>query len=230
MTTKHSSGPGASFNPVIAVSSPTYAAFRGASKDAFAADWEAAIELRRALDGVQVDEVIQENVTAFVRAVGFLTRKHLQLADLGGGRPMQGLDQCKLPDLCQVANERQPQRRWPPLDSDITVVIAGRALIGGPSVAVAQEDLRCPSEVVYAMDEHLHPGKQIVVIRGAVLHFLTTEEVHALMSELWASRPAAWWSRRISPAPMLIQRRRPLERRPARPSTASTSTPAPGTR
>lgn len=40
--------------------------------------------------------------------------------------------------------------------------------------------------MVYAMDEHLDLGKRIVVILGAVLHFLTTEEVHALMSELWA--------------------------------------------
>lgn len=97
MTTDSSSGPGSSFNPAIAVPSRTYAAFRGASKDAFPADREAASELRKALDGMQVDEVIRENAAALVRAVDFLAQEHLQFADLGGGRPMQGLDQRKLP-------------------------------------------------------------------------------------------------------------------------------------
>jgi hypothetical protein len=178
-------GPGSTFDPARAAPSRTYNAFRGA-QDAYAADREAADELRRALDGVDVDEVTRENGAALVRAVRHLAGEGFtQYADLGGGRPMGGINTGKLPDLYVVACEKQPPTRWLLLDSDLTAVIAGRALLRWPGVEVVQEDLRDVSKVLAALHDHLDMEQRAAIILGAVLHFLTLEEARRLLDALY---------------------------------------------
>ncbi|TMR20538.1 hypothetical protein ETD86_18480 [Nonomuraea turkmeniaca] len=66
-----------------------------------------------------MDEVAQENAAALVRAVRHLA--HLgydQYADLGCGRPMQGMDALNLPDLADLAEEIQSGCQWLALDCD----------------------------------------------------------------------------------------------------------------
>ncbi|MGP4104611.1 SAM-dependent methyltransferase [Nonomuraea sp. KM90] len=178
-------GPGSKFNPFAAAPSRTYAALQGAN-DAYAADRKAVAELRQALTGVDVDEVAQENLAALGRAVKHLARQgYTQFADFGGGRPMQRLNKRKLPDLTTVAEAEQPERRWLLLDSDLTAITAGRALLGGPGVAVVQGDLRDVPAVLAALHDHLDMRGRPVMILGAVLHFLTMQEARVLLDALW---------------------------------------------
>ncbi|MGW3352861.1 SAM-dependent methyltransferase [Nonomuraea rubra] len=168
--------PGDSFNPAEAVPARAYAALRGAGKEAFARDREAVDELRRTIHE-KVDEVAQENAAALVRVVRHLTgRGYTQFADLGCGKPVQGMDALGLPDLYDVAAGVNPDMRWLALDSDQLVVTTCRALLRGPGINVVQQDLRQSAKVLDAMGAHLWLGKPVVVILGAVLHFLTDEE------------------------------------------------------
>ncbi|MDP4511748.1 SAM-dependent methyltransferase [Nonomuraea turcica] len=178
--------PGSSFNPNQATISRTYADFRGGANDTFTADREATKELRAVIE--RVDEVAQENAAALVRAVRHLAKAgHDQYADLGCGRPMQGLDALKLPDLAILAKGIQPDCRWLALDSDELVVTACRALLRLPGIDVAQKDLRNVDAVLDAIAMHLDlTVKPIVVLLGAVVHFMTDEEASALMSGLRA--------------------------------------------
>ncbi|WP_043615244.1 SAM-dependent methyltransferase [Nonomuraea candida] len=168
--------PGASFNPAEAVPARTYAALRGADKEAFASDREAVDELKRAIHD-KVDEVAQENAAALVRVVRHLARRgYTQFADLGCGKPVQGMDALGLPDLYDAAAGIKPDVKWLALDSDQVVVTTCRALLRGPGVSVVQQDLRQSAKVLDAMSAHLWLGKPVVVILGAVLHFLTDEQ------------------------------------------------------
>ncbi|MGV9383586.1 SAM-dependent methyltransferase [Nonomuraea sp. NPDC003707] len=176
-------GPGSTVDSCTAMPSRTYAALRGSANDAFAADREAVDGLRRTID--QVDDVVQENAEALIRAVRHLARTGFdQFADLGGGRPMQGLDARKLPDLAAVAAHERPGTWWLLLDSDITAITAGRALLRGIAQA-EQVDLRYPTDVLAVLATHLDLDRPVVVLLGAVLHFLTDWEAAQLMAALW---------------------------------------------
>ncbi|NRQ30671.1 hypothetical protein HII36_02290 [Nonomuraea sp. NN258] len=168
--------PGDRFNPNEAVPARTYAALRGAGRDAFAPDRAAAEEFKKTIHE-NVDEVAQENAAALVRAVRHLaSRGHTQFADLGCGRPVQGMDALQLPDLYDVAAGIRPDVQWLALDSDELVATTCRALLRGPGVDVAQEDLRHSAKVLDAMSRHLDLNRPAVVVLGAVLHFLTDEQ------------------------------------------------------
>jgi hypothetical protein len=134
-----------------------------------------------------VDEVVKENAAALVRVVDRLASDgHKLFADLGGGQPVQGMDARKLPDLYEATRQQQEDLRWLLLDSDIVAVTHGRASIGRlPGVAVVQEDLRRPTKVLKAIDTHVGLERPIVIILGAVLHFLTEQEIAELMYPLW---------------------------------------------
>ncbi|MGR6924567.1 SAM-dependent methyltransferase [[Actinomadura] parvosata] len=178
-------GPGSTFNPAQAAPWRTYGALLGA-KDTFAADRKAAEEMCRTLHGVPVKEVTRENAAALIRAVHLLAGQgHTQFADLGGGRPMNSLNDDNLPDLATVAEAEQPARQWLLLDSDVSAVTAGRALLGGAGVAVVQQDLRHLPGVIAALHDHLDMSRPVVVILGAVLHFLTMPEAQLLLDALW---------------------------------------------
>ncbi|GAA3251155.1 SAM-dependent methyltransferase [Nonomuraea helvata] len=186
MTTQ-STGPGSTFDPSTATPSRTYASLRGAPNDALAADREAVAELRNAIE--KVDEVVRENAEALVRAVRYLASVgYDQFADLGGGRPLQGLDARKLPDLAAVAAQERPGMRWLLIDSDITAITAGRAILRGIA-ETEQVDLRDPTKVLKALDVHLDLNRPVIVILGAVLHFLTDWEATQLMTALWGDLP-----------------------------------------
>jgi len=168
----------------MATPAGTYASLRG-SKNALGAARRAGGKLVQ--DIPNVDEVVKENAAALVRVVDRLASDgHRLFADLGGGQPVQGMDARKLPDLYEVARQQQEDLRWLLLDSDVVAVTHGRASIGRlPGVAVVQEDLRHPTKVLQAIDTHVGLDRKIVIIFGAVLHFLTEQEIAELMYPLW---------------------------------------------
>lgn len=182
MTENHPAGPGSTFT-TSATPAGTYAGLRG-SKDALPAARAAAGKVTDAVKDAPV--VIEENAAALVRAVRHLAADgHTRFADLGGGPPMQGMDARKLPDLCVVAAQEQPATRWLLLDSDVIALMHARASIGRlPGVAVIKEDLRNTDQVIAALDEHLGLDNPIVVILGAVVHFLDDHEAGRVMRAL----------------------------------------------
>jgi S-adenosyl methyltransferase len=183
VTNDRPTGPGSTFDPTNATPAGTYAELRG-SKEALPASRGAAAKVAGSVD--KVHEVVQENAEALVRAVRHLAAAgHTRFADLGGGPPMHGMDARNLPDLCVVAVQEQPERRWLLLDSDVIAITHARASIGRlPGVAVVHEDLRNTTEVVAALDQHLGLDEPIAVILGAVLHFLSNEEAAGVMGML----------------------------------------------
>jgi hypothetical protein len=214
----------------MATPAGTYASLRG-SKNALGAAHRAGGKL--AQDIPNVNEVVKENAAALVRVVGRLASEgHRLFADLGGGQPVQGMDARKLPELYEVARQRQEDLRWLLLDSDIVAVTHARASIGRlPGVAVVQEDLRHPTKVLEAIDTHLGLDRPIVVILGAVLHFLTEQEVAELMyplRELLVPGSVVVATHVTSTG--VARRRSPKARPRTRPSTASPSIRVPGTR
>ncbi|MFI9598098.1 SAM-dependent methyltransferase [Nonomuraea sp. NPDC052265] len=184
--TTDSAPPGDTFDPTTAVPARTYAALRGASKEAFGPDREAVDKLKKAIHD-KVDEVAQENAAALVRAVRHLASEgHLQFADLGCGKPVQGGDTLELPDLYEAGVAVRPEIQWLALDSDELVVTTCRALLRGPAVHVVQQDLRRSAAVLDAMGTHLRLDRPVVVILGAVLHFLDDGHANDLMFALRA--------------------------------------------
>ncbi|WP_219505279.1 SAM-dependent methyltransferase [Nonomuraea ceibae] len=175
--------PGSVFKPNEAAPARTYAELRGAGKEAFASDREAASELRTAID--QVDQVMQENAAALVRVVAHLALEgYEQFADLGCGKPLVGGDIRKLPDLADVAGGIQPGRLWFAMDCDELVATACRALLRGPGVKFVQGDLRHTAAVLDAMAAHLDLAKPVAVMLGAVIHYLDDHEAEQLMTAL----------------------------------------------
>ncbi|MEV0617542.1 SAM-dependent methyltransferase [Nonomuraea sp. NPDC050404] len=169
-------GPGRTFDPNMPAPARTYAVLRGANRDGFAADREAARVLQQTIHE-KVDEVVQENAAALVRAVAHLARQgFVQFADLGCGRPVDAPDALGLPNLYDVAAAVNPGVRWLALDSDQLVVTACRALLRGPNVEVVQQDLAHSAKVLDAINWHLCGATPVVVLMGAVLHFLTDEQ------------------------------------------------------
>ncbi|NRQ31255.1 hypothetical protein HII36_05310 [Nonomuraea sp. NN258] len=161
---------------------------RGADKDGLPPDRDASQSLKKTLGAV--DEVVQENAAALVRAIRHYAREgHTQFADLGCGRPLQGMDKLRLPDLADVAAQAQPDRLWVALDSDVQVITACRALLTGPGVNVVQEDLRRSAKVLDALSRHLDMTRPVVVILGAALHFLDDQDAKHLMIALRARLP-----------------------------------------
>ncbi|WP_336214852.1 SAM-dependent methyltransferase [Nonomuraea sp. LPB2021202275-12-8] len=183
MTTIPTPAPGGVFNANEAAPARTYAELRGAGKETFEADRAAASELRTAIK--EVDEVVQENAAALVRAVVHLALEGFeQFADMGCGKPLVGGDVRGLPDLADVAGGIQAGRLWLAMDCDELVATACRALLRGPGVNFVHGDLRYTAEVLDALATHLDLTKPIVVILGAVLHFLDDREAGQLMAAL----------------------------------------------
>ncbi|GGO63256.1 SAM-dependent methyltransferase [Nonomuraea cavernae] len=178
------SGPGSTFDSSVTTPATTYAALRG-SKGVLPAARAAGEELNKALGGV-VDIVTLENAFALGRAVQHAAEQgHTLFADLGGGIPIQKSDSWGLPDLYDIASGVQPGLRWLLVDSDHLAIVYGRALVGrNPNVHVDRQDLRRLPEVLTLLDLHLGVKQKIVVILGAVLHFMTDQEAAALISAL----------------------------------------------
>ncbi len=153
-------------------------------KDNFAADREAAEELKKILP--EAGLACRQNRRFLERVVAFLvsSRGIRQIIDIGPGLPTQG-------NVHQIAQDIDPATRVVYADYDPVVVQHAQALLArDDSVAVVRSDLRSPRELIThegirAMIDFTRPVGILIL---ATLHFITDyEQPHEILRELRAT-------------------------------------------
>ncbi len=137
-------------------------------KDNFAADREAAEELRRLLPDAEA--ACRENRAFLRRTVDYLAREAGigQFIDIGCGLPAAD-------NTHAVAQAIRPGARVAYVDYDPVVVTHGQALLEvSPGVAVIDADLRCPGGIVGSqpLADLVDFSAPVAVVLAAVLHFI----------------------------------------------------------
>ena len=141
-------------------------------KDHFAADREAAEELRTLLPDAEL--ACRENREFLRRTVRYLARDAGigQFIDIGSGLPTAD-------NTHEIAQEIQPDARVAYVDYDPVVVVHGRALLeSSPNVAVIDADLRQP-DVIMAnppLQKLADFSEPVAILLVAVLHFIRDDE------------------------------------------------------
>lgn len=141
-------------------------------KDSYAADRDAAEELRKVLPDVVA--ACHQNREFLRRAVRYLAGQEgiAQFVDVGSGLPTAS-------NTHEIAQAVRPDARVVYVDNDPVVVAHGRALLGSsPNVAVIAADLREPgaiagNPVLRELVDFSEPAAFLLV---AVLHFIQGHE------------------------------------------------------
>ena len=141
-------------------------------KDNFAADREAAEELRKVMPDAEV--ACRENRDFLRRAVRYLAGEAgiRQFIDIGSGLPTAE-------NTHEVAQGIRPDARVVYVDYDPVVVAHGRALLeSSPDVAVIDADLRRPGVIVGSepLGRLVDFSEPVAVLLAAVLHFIGNDE------------------------------------------------------
>jgi hypothetical protein len=137
-------------------------------KDNFAADREAAEELRSLLPDAEI--ACRENRGFLRRAVRYLAGDpgSGQFIDIGSGLPTAS-------NTHEIAQAIRPDARVAYVDYDPVVVAHGRALLGSsPGVAVIEADLRRPGVIVGSqpLADLVDFSAPVAILLAAVLHFI----------------------------------------------------------
>ena len=159
--------PKASFDVTVPNVARIYDYFLG-GKDNFAADREAAEELRSLLPDAEI--ACRENRGFLRRAVRYLASDLGigQFIDIGSGLPTAD-------NTHEIAQAIRPDARVAYIDYDPVVVTHGRALLGSsPNVAVIDADLRRPGVIVgsQSLADLVDFSAPIAILLAAVLHFI----------------------------------------------------------
>jgi SAM-dependent methyltransferase len=141
-------------------------------KDNYAADRDAAEELRTVLPDVEV--ACRQNRAFHRRAVTYLAGEAGigQFVDIGSGLPTAS-------NTHQIARAARPGARVVYVDNDPVVVGHGRALLErSPDVAVIDADLRDPGAIVTdrSLTKLVDFTQPVAFLLVAVLHFIPDEE------------------------------------------------------
>jgi hypothetical protein len=137
-------------------------------KDNFAADREAAEELRSLLPDAEM--ACRENRDFLRRAVRYLATDSGigQFIDIGSGLPTTS-------NTHEVAQAIRPDARVAYVDYDPVVAAHGRALLGSsPGVAVIEADLRRPGVIMGSqpLTDLVDFSAPVAILLTAVLHFI----------------------------------------------------------
>lgn len=159
--------PKASFDVTVPNVARIYDYFLG-GKDNFAADREAAEELRSLLPDAEI--ACRENRGFLRRAVRYLASDLGigQFIDIGSGLPTAD-------NTHEIAQAIRPDARVAYIDYDPVVVTHGRALLGSsPNVAVIDADLRRPGVIVgsQSLTDLVDFSAPLAILLAAVLHFI----------------------------------------------------------
>ena len=159
--------PKASFDVTVPNVARIYDYFLG-GKDNFAADREAAEELRSLLPDAEI--ACRENRGFLRRAVRYLASDLGigQFIDIGSGLPTAD-------NTHEIAQAIRPDARVAYIDYDPVVVTHGRALLGSsPNVAVIDADLRRPGVIVgsQSLADLVDFSAPLAILLAAVLHFI----------------------------------------------------------
>lgn len=163
--------PGAAFDVTVPNVARIYDYLLG-GKDNYAADRDAAEELRKVVRGVQV--ACRQNRQFLRRAVEYLASEAgiRQFVDIGSGLPTAS-------NTHQIAQAVRPDARVVYVDHDPIVVAHSRVLLGSsPNVAVVSADLRDPGAITGdpALRELVDLSKPTAFLLVAVLHFIGDDE------------------------------------------------------
>ena len=163
--------PKASFDVTVPNVARIYDYFLG-GKDNFAADREAAEELRSLLPDAGI--ACRENRAFLRRAVRYLASDLGigQFIDIGSGLPTAD-------NTHEIAQEIRPDARVAYVDYDPVVVAHGRALLeSSPNVAVIEADLRRPGVIVgsQSLADLVDFSAPVAILLTAVLHFIPDDE------------------------------------------------------
>jgi hypothetical protein len=148
-----------------------YGYFLG-GKDHFAADREAAEELRALLPDVAL--ACRQNREFLRRAVRYLAGEAGigQYIDIGSGLPTDD-------NTHEIAQAIRTDARVAYVDNDPLVVVHGRALLeSSPDVAVIDADLRAPGVITGSrvLEKLVDFSEPVAVLLVAVLHFIRDDE------------------------------------------------------
>jgi SAM-dependent methyltransferase len=159
------------FNTSVPNVARIYDYFLG-GKDNYAADRDAAEELRKVVRGVEV--ACRQNREFLRRAVRYLAGEAGigQFVDIGSGLPT-------VENTHQIAQAIRPGARVAYVDNDPIVVAHGRALLGkSPDVAVVEADLRQPGAITGdpSLRELVDLSQPTAFLLVAVLHFIPDSE------------------------------------------------------
>jgi hypothetical protein len=141
-------------------------------KDHFAADREAAEELRALLPDAAL--ACRQNREFLRRAVRYLAGEAGigQFIDIGSGLPTAA-------NTHEIAQAIRPDARVAYVDNDPLVVVHGRALLeSSPDVAVIDADLRAPGLITGSrvLEKLVDFSEPVAVLLVAVLHFIRDDE------------------------------------------------------
>lgn len=151
----------------------------GSGHDHYLTDEANAAALDAILPGMRL--IVDDNRACLRRMTATAADRGIrQYLDLGSGLPDQP------PHLHEAAQERLPGARFVYVDRDPQVCTHGRALLRAPGVTMLEADLRDIDNLFGRADlRHLIDTTQpICVVLGAVLHFLTDQEVISVMAAL----------------------------------------------
>ncbi|GII94944.1 SAM-dependent methyltransferase [Sinosporangium siamense] len=188
---------GSEFDPTKPDIARTYRALQQWGKrDALPADRHAAAELMRKIPGA--DQVMQENKAVLVRMTRFAVRRgHTQFVDIGAGTPATYDARLpELPNLMEVAADIRPERRWVSVDVN-PVVLAHLRVLDRDGVSTLEGDVRDLEGIFNDIEGQnlLDLGKPVVVVLGAVIHFIDDHE---------AAKVVPYLMRRLSPGSMVL--------------------------
>ncbi|MEU4234843.1 SAM-dependent methyltransferase [Nonomuraea sp. NPDC026600] len=178
------------FDPAMPGVAGVYNAFQGTEKDSLPAERAVAAELDELIGG-GLDEARRENRAALARMVSHVARhrpKIRQWMDIGAGMPVPEGE--KISNLSALVREIQPDRLWLNVDIAARPLVHGRALLDGDGVTTLKGDLRQLEQLLAEAERHLNLRKPVVVILGAVLHFLNDDEAARVIA-VFRSRLAA---------------------------------------
>jgi hypothetical protein len=150
-------------------------------KDNFAADREAAEELRGLLPDAEA--ACRENRAFLRRTVRYLAREASvgQFIDIGSGLPTAS-------NTHEIVQAIRPGARVAYVDYDPVVVAHGRALLGSsPGVAVIDADLRRPGVIVgsRSLVDLVDFSAPVAILLTAVLHFIPdNDDPHGIVDIL----------------------------------------------
>ncbi|RBQ16958.1 SAM-dependent methyltransferase [Spongiactinospora rosea] len=125
---------------------------------------------------------MRANRDFLIRVVDDLGRRgHDQFVDFEGGLPVRR-------KLHQTARAVNPEARVAYVNNDRRVVVRGRELLESPAVAVVSGDVRRPDAAFNhpVLTRLIDARRPVVVIAGAVLHFVTDEQAAGFVRRLRA--------------------------------------------
>ncbi|WP_219518628.1 SAM-dependent methyltransferase [Nonomuraea ceibae] len=172
-----------------ALTARVYSALSPSGRDHFAADRETAAALEETIPGMRL--IAQSNKHCLRRMLAYAVEladpaMPPQVLDIGAGLPDQP------PALHEVAHRVRPDSRVVYVDHDLQVYVHGRALLRGDGVDMVQADLRKPSQLLAAVEETglIDRSRPVIIVLGAVLHFLNDEQAEEALAELRDSHAA----------------------------------------